>query len=142
MRSVVRLESNMKALFTIVVLISIMPVQFSMAAESPCEGAVTTREMEQCLKHELSRSEEEIEKYLKEAQRLTTGKSLDKLNAVQGQWELYKNMQCEAVYQQNIDGSWRDVQLLSCKSEKNKQRTLELWQVYIENLDSTLQEPK
>jgi uncharacterized protein YecT (DUF1311 family) len=68
--------------------------------------------------------------------------SIDALEEAQHRWREYVEADCEAVYRHWADATLREVRYLSCKIERVKQRTHDLWSIYLRDRDiSDLPEP-
>jgi hypothetical protein len=114
-------------------------------------------DLEKCLGLELKDAENEFRRYLDAALRIhalpldpcpegmppeacrdhdrrqleQTQFSLDALEEAQHRWREYVEADCEAVYRQWPDAVTREAQYLTCKIERIKRRTHDLWSIYL-----------
>lgn len=122
---------------------------FSALAEEDidCDKAWTTPAINQCMYKDLVEAEKVMAKYLaKSLERyLEDEVSVASIKKGQEAWLSYREEHCGAVYDTWRDGTIRTAMGLGCKLELTHQRTIVLWQSFLNYVDSTpslLPEPK
>lgn len=106
---------------------------------SDCKNAITTNDINICHYREVKMSEIEMTQYLLASlDRLKTyPKMSEYIDDAQQSWLNYRDKECDAVYQQWIDGTIRGAMAIECKLQLTKERTHAIWRSYLTYMDST-----
>lgn len=133
------------------ILLVLLPLlSFSVWADDEsvdCNNAISTLDINYCAVAELNDAKAELNQYL------TTSYDYNKEDAelvkaikvAQEDWEKYRTSHCDSVYTAWREGSIRNVMATTCETKLTKQRTHELWENFLESMDSSpsvLPEPK
>ena len=110
------------------------------AKADPCKGS-TTPDVNACLSLSLDRSKARLGKYIEAAlQRYgeNSGSSVRLgIQAAQDAFEAYRSIECAAVYENWKDGTIRGAMSLSCETRLTDARTHDIWQDWLQYMDST-----
>jgi uncharacterized protein YecT (DUF1311 family) len=114
----------------------------------PCNGS-STPEVNVCESKSLDRSKTRLAKYL-EAALKRHGDDNEAavrigIQAAQNAFEAYRSIECATVYEDWKDGTIRGAMILSCETALTDERTHDIWQHWLQYMDSTppiLPEPK
>ena len=114
-----------------------------------CGGS--TLEVNACVADKLDRANKALEKYVQAATDRHTdenGKSDSValgIQASQSAFEAYRDIECDAVFEDWIGGTIRTVMSLECRLRLTDERTHTVWENWLRYMDSTppiLPEPK
>ncbi len=131
-------------------LLACLPLAACAAEETTtdnCAEAMTTLAMNQCAQAEVEQAEKQLEAYLTAAREryAEDAEALAALEAAQQSWSEFRKHQCAAVYSLWRDGSIRGLMHGQCMLQQTRQRTHDIWQVYLTFMDDSppvLPEPK
>jgi len=89
-----------------------------------CEDAMTTLEINQCVKADMDRAEVQLQEVFKSVLERHNHNTvlLALLNESQRHWQVYRSSYCDALYQRWISGSILNIQALSCEMDLIRQR--------------------
>jgi len=132
------------------VLIVLMAMSLQPEDVKPdCGG--NTLEVNACIADKLARSNERLQTYLRAATDRHTdqdGKSDSValgIQASQSAFEAYRDIECDAVYEDWIEGTIRNAMTLGCRIRLTDERARTVWTNWLTYMDSTppiLPEPK
>lgn len=103
------------------------------AAAVNCSAPTTTVEINRCKADEMQQAEAKLVTYLQASLERNAGNPtvVERINASQVAWEVYRDAHCSAVYEAWSGGSIRGVMYGECKLQLTRQRTYELWQSWL-----------
>ncbi|WP_294339806.1 lysozyme inhibitor LprI family protein [uncultured Sphingomonas sp.] len=120
---------------------SIIIAALLLAAGNQCAGS-TTRDVEQCLAADLDRADAELNRYYAAAtKRLSQQRdtaALAKLRTAERAWIVYRDAECDAVYESWGQGTIRGAMNLGCRITLTEARTATIWRNWLTYADSTL----
>lgn len=124
-----------------------LPTSFVFADDLDCINTTTTLEINACIGAALENENKVLSLYLNKAKERYAEKSelINLINSSQEQWLLYRQSQCDTVYDIWSDGTIRGAMFGECMLKLTKQRTHQIWEDYLTYMDSTpplLPEPK
>lgn len=104
-----------------------------------CENAWTSLDINKCMHIELSKAEEEMQRYLnKSLERYKEDDvSIESIKNGQTAWEQYRDTHCSALFSIWRSGTIRTAMRLGCKIELTHTRTKVLWTSFLTYVDST-----
>ena len=103
----------------------------ALAFSQTCEGAYTTRDMEECLGRELEDVNTQLRHAVEDAGgRLFEPSAAELLARAQEQWEAYRTTQCRSVYASLEGGSMAGIAYLGCSIRLAQTRLKELADLY------------
>jgi uncharacterized protein YecT (DUF1311 family) len=110
------------------------------AKVDPCKES-TTLDVNACLSQSLDRSKARLDKYKEAALRRCGDDNQSALRigiqAAQDAFEAYRSIECAAVYENWKDGTIRGAMSLSCETRLTDARTHDIWQDWLQYMDST-----
>ncbi|WP_267395131.1 MULTISPECIES: lysozyme inhibitor LprI family protein [unclassified Sphingomonas] len=110
------------------------------AVAGPC-GGTTTPEVERCLAADLARADAELNRYYTAAvarlakDQQTVG--ITHLRASERAWIVYRDAECNAVYEWWKGGTIRGAMALGCQMRITRARTMTIWRNWLTYADST-----
>ncbi len=123
--------------FFVIAMLMAAPAQFD---DLECPG-YTTIEINQCAAADVAQSRERMERYLDAARKRQISDERPELvpliDASQASFEAYAENECNAVYQNWIEGTIRTIMALGCHQMLIHQRTHVIWQNWLTFGDST-----
>jgi uncharacterized protein YecT (DUF1311 family) len=112
----------------------------------PCDGS-STYELNQCMAGKVEKADTRLKEYVGAAKTRHEDKPAVVLgiDASQTAFEAYRDIECATVLEAWKEGTIRGVMTLSCKVALTDQRTHQVWEHWLQFMDSTpsiLPEPK
>ncbi|MEH6499450.1 MAG: lysozyme inhibitor LprI family protein [Pseudoalteromonas distincta] len=106
-------------------------------AADQCAEAMTTIDINRCLHAQSQTAEEQLQHYLNAAreQHAELPEAVAAMDMAQDNWERFRNAHCAAVYSLWADGSIRGAMHNQCLLDETRQRTRQIWQVYLTTMD-------
>lgn len=136
-----------KIFFLLCMTFTLLAHAEKMDDEVDCNNPISTLDVNYCAFKEYQIAESDLKKYFNEAKKsqASNKKVMSLLNKSQKTWLEHREAFCSAVYEMWKDGSIRNLQLITCKTELTKQRTYTIWQSFLTYMDDSppiLPEPK
>ena len=108
-------------------------------AKVDCAEAISTLEINQCAQAEVQQAEQQLEDYLSAARQryAQDSEALTALQTAQQSWSRFRQEHCAAVYSLWREGSIRGLMHNQCMLQQTRQRTHDVWQVYLTSMDNS-----
>lgn len=128
----------MNRLLAIILVFSVFPT-LAYQESDDCDDALSTIEINQCALSELDLAQKELKKYLEASYEQNSHDPMlvEAIKSAQKDWQTYSKSHCGAIYTQWRDGSIRGVMAISCRIKLTKYRTHEIWENFLNHVDST-----
>jgi uncharacterized protein YecT (DUF1311 family) len=106
---------------------------------SPCASETTTLAMGQCLRVALHEADSTLALYYDTALRRAAAPAA--LRRAQVQWTRFRDADCDAIGAERQGGSLGPLATSQCRLDLARERTHELWDIYIRITENPLPEP-
>ena len=108
-------------------------------SERLCDDSGTTVAVNSCLEAKLERANARLDRYVQAAIRRYKAEPAVRrgILASQKAFESYRKAECDAVFEQWKEGTIRGSMLLGCEVGVTDARTHDVWQHWLEYVDST-----
>ncbi len=136
----VRMVSQLRHL-TVLLTLTCLPLAACAASEAAkvdCAEAISTLEINQCAQAEVQQAEQQLEDYLSAARQryAQDSEALTALQTAQQSWSQFRQEHCAAVYSLWREGSIRGLMHNQCMLQQTRQRTHDVWRVYLTYMES------
>lgn len=109
------------------------------ALPNPCGSDTTTALLHACMSTELHAADSTLAVYYDMALRRAAAPSA--LRRAQAQWTRFREVDCRARAEEHQGGSLEPIVAMQCQADLARDRTHEIWSVYVRTTEDPLPEP-